>query len=85
MEETAEIDMRTVLGGLEDAMSSEEADGDAPVRRAIRAQKTAPVAAGGLHAAFDHELDRHSLAWETPTPRVRRVERHPDERVVRGD
>ncbi len=74
MEETAEIDMRTVLGELEQAMSGEEAGGDAHVRRAMPVESTPPVAAGGSRAAFDYEVDDHLLAWETPAPRVRRAD-----------
>ncbi len=71
MEETAEIDMRTVLGELEDAMSDEEDGGGARVRRA---ECAAPVAAGGTRPSFGLDIDEDQLAWET-TPQARRFGR----------
>ncbi len=74
MEQTAEIDMRAVLGELEHGMSSEE-DGNGDLGRAIRAGRAAPVAAGSARAGSDFEADEDPLVWETHSPRARRIER----------
>jgi hypothetical protein len=76
MQETAEIDMRAVLGDVEldDVTSWTDTDNGS------RTKIAAPVAAGVPRSRFAAEIDGDPPGWEVPgwevpAPRVRRIQR----------
>jgi hypothetical protein len=73
MQDTAEIDMRAVLGHVEldDATLWTDTDDGS------RAEAATPVASGVPRSRFAAEIDGDPPGWEVPAPRVRRIERQP--------